>query len=729
MQTTKTDSHWQTLAVLAVMIALIILIYANALDAPFVFDDMPNIVDNPHLRLTAFTPERLTGAIKGPSGNRPFAFFSFALNYFFHGYTVNGYRLVNLIIHLITGMLVFLTARQTLYLTGTDNRFIPVFAAVLWLSSPIHTQSVTYIVQRMTAMATMFYLLAMFLYIKTRLVQRDFPEKKTIPILLFTGCAVAGILGLGSKEIAATLPLFLLLYEWFFFQNLNGQWMKQRLLWICIACVAIVAIAAIYLGTSPIEKILGMYDKQDFTMGQRLLTQPGVVLYYLSLLLFPHPGRLNLDYDFPVSTLVNHPLTTALTILAIAGLLMGAISLAKKHRLLSFAILWFLGTLVVESSFLGLALVFEHRIYLPSVFVLIALTAALLTPSHSRRVGIALLCTATVVSCFWTYQRNRIWTDSISLWKDCIAKAPDNGRPYNGLGGAFQEAGDYEKAQLNFEKAIHLNPDDYRVNNNLGALLLGTGKPMDAIPYFQKALTINPEYHEAYCNLGVALDRINQQEEAIRSFEKALAIYPDYAEAHNNLGSTLLNTGKPQAAIFHFKKAVRINPLYPEAYSNLGLALMNQKKVDQAIGYYQKSLKLSPESANTHFNLGSAYFMKGDIPKAIHHLEQSAAINPASILVLNNLSTLYTMDKQYDKAIAILDQIEAQLPANPTVHYNKACVYSLAGRKEAAVTSLENAIRLGYNKWHQIRTDSDLENIRDTAYYKKLEQAVLSSSP
>ncbi len=159
-------------------------------------------------------------------------------------------------------------------------------AALIFVSHPIQTQAVTYIVQRMTSLCTLFYLAALLLYI----YGRESASYRRRWILWTAGC-VAWLLALGSKEIAATLPLVVWLYEWYFFRDLDGRWARQHAKFGLLAIGLLGLVAWAYLGSSPLERLMAGYERRDFTPGQRLLTQPRVVMFYVSLLAFPLPCR------------------------------------------------------------------------------------------------------------------------------------------------------------------------------------------------------------------------------------------------------------------------------------------------------------------------------------------------------------------------------------------------------------------------------------------------------
>jgi hypothetical protein len=216
----------------------------------------------------------------------------------------------------------------------------------------------------------MFYILAMLLYVKGRLATGT--KNKWF---LYGGCLLSFILALGSKEIAATLPVFIFLYEWYFLQDLSStSSSSSRYQWfmLALALLTFTGLVFFFLGINPIKSLfINEISGREFTSWERLLTETRVVLMYISLIFFPNLSRLNLEYDFPISQSLTTPPVTMLAIVILAGMVLVAVLIAKKQRLYSFCIIWFLGNLVIESSFIPLELVFEHRTYLPSTFFLL----------------------------------------------------------------------------------------------------------------------------------------------------------------------------------------------------------------------------------------------------------------------------------------------------------------------------------------------------------------------
>ncbi len=593
----------------------VFLIYSNTLQGPFLFDDIPNIVDSPYTHLQALSLRGLEDAgFKSALHNRPVANISFALNYYVHQYDTTGYHVVNILIHIITGILLYVFIRNTLGIwrervSGAlvaepfHASHIAFFAVLIWLVHPIQTQAVSYIVQRMTSLASMFYLASFVLYVKGRLagVTRE-------KYLLYAGCVVSWFLALGSKEIAVTLPFFILLYEWYFFQDLSRVWLKRGLVFLLAALVVFVLLGLFYTRGTPLVQFLegGEHTGVYFTTFQRVLTEFRVAVLYISLLVFPYPGRLNLDYDFPISHSLVDPVTTIFSFGVIAALVVLAVYLARGHRVLSFCIVWFLGNLVIESSVLGLELVHEHRNYLPSMLVF--LLAVLLVYRHvyarQQLVAMGMLVVLVGVFSLWTYQRNYVWADDLVLWEDCVKKSPQKMRPHYNLGVALRKQGDVADALAEFQKAVDIDPKYVPAYNNLGATFLDLGNIDEAIKQLSKAIQIDPGFGEAYSNLGLSLARQGKEDEAMKYFLKAIQLSPNNAKANSLLALALVKKGNIDEAIEYYQRALVIDPGLVEAHYGLGVALAREGEIEGAIREFQETLRIDPGNVRAMKNLG-----------------------------------------------------------------------------------------------------------------------------
>ena len=518
--------------VISLLIFLGFLIYSNTKEAPFTLDDGHNIVNNHNIRIENLSLDELGKAgFKSPIPSRPVANISFAINHYLHEYNVKGFRFFNVLVHVLTGIFLYFFIRDTLHTPALKpkygkNEWLPVFAAILWMVHPIQTQSVTYIVQRMNCLSSMFYILAMWMYTLGR-IQKSRRKK----IVRYTGCLLSGIMSLGSKEIAATLPFFIFIYEWYFFQQLGKTWLNKQAFPFRLSMVFLAALTFSHLGSTPLEALLSSYETTDFSLGQRLMTQSRVIFFYLGLIFYPHPSRLNLDHHILLSSSLTDPMTTILSILGLIMIFAGAVFLAKRDSLLSFCLLWFLGNLVIESSIIALEIAFEHRVYLPSMMLILMTVVLVGRLVRQRKLRIFFLCSMVVISSLWTYQRNQVWQNEVSLWEDSAHKSPHKARPNNNLAVALVDKGEWAHASEHFKTALKAKPYSSTLHKNMGNLMMELNRPDAAVHHYKWASRIKPDNPELHFKLGGALMVQENYVHAMRSFSQALMIKPDYKQA------------------------------------------------------------------------------------------------------------------------------------------------------------------------------------------------------
>lgn len=720
------------LVVLAVA-ALVFVLYSQILHAPFQYDDIKNIRDNPKIRITELSPGALFDAgFYSLASNRPVANISFAVNYYFQGYHVEGYHAVNILIHLITGLFLFLLVRDTVMIikmrslshlvSDVVNPSVVAFSvALIWLVHPLNTQAVSYIVQRMTSMEAMFYILSMLSYVKGRVKQVG-----TFKWLMYGVSFFSGLLAMGSKEIAATLPFFILLYEWYFFHNMDTSWLKRHYP-VLLALVAVGTVLGLnFLGWSPTKIILTGYSTRDFTLEQRVLTELRVIVMYIGLILLPYHGSLNLDYDFPLSYSLINPPTTLISMLVIIGLIGFAVYIARKDRLISFAIVWFFGNLLIESSVIPLEIVYEHRTYLPSMFLIVLAVILVNHYLRSRLLKIIALCCVIAVFSHWTYQRNLVWQNEITLWQDCVKKSPNKSRTHNNYGLALLKYGKVDEAVMQCRQAVKLSPNIPLVYNSLGTALLQKGKIDEAIIQYQNAINQDPNYVEAIMNMasaydkkgnvqgamhyygiannkdpqnvkalngiGKALTSQKRYNEAINVFSQALAITPNSSEEYNNIGNVLLMQGKFEEARRQYRSAIQKKPDYAEAYLNLGISYVKQGRIHEGIRYLEKVVVISPDYERGHSTLASSYYKTFALDKAVQQFQEVLRINPKNLAAQKNLKGCIDLIVRLDSAIlGMKEQLEAD-PGNAELHYMLGELLQHRGDQEAALVEFNKSL-------------------------------------
>lgn len=664
--------------------------YSNTSGVPFQFDDFSNISDNP---VIADLDNFISGA-RGYHYNprRYIGYLTFALNYHFGGLNVSGYHVVNLAVHILNAMLVYflvILTFRTPYFSfqrsalsdqhsddssapvrtqadspkGTDppaagdsrftihppqrirpwrtiydsGSFIALLAALLFVSHPVQTQAVTYIVQRFTSLATLFYLLSVVMYIKGRLSAISgqpsaensrftiHGSQLTLSVICFLMSLFSALLAMKTKETAFTLPIIIILYEFTFFRSS----LKKKLLFLIPILLTLAIIPASIMHTDkPLGEILS--DLSEKTRVQTnisrldyLTTEMRVIVTYIRLIFLPI--NQNLDYDYPIyNSFLTPPVVMSFLFLsAIFGTagyllyisqragsdLLPANSATHDPRLtvhdsrftlyplIAFGILWFFITISVESSFIPIMdVIFEHRVYLPSAGAFIALAAAVFGMARkierSRMpVEIVFISLAVIIVTLSavTYARNSVWKDGATLWEDVIKKAPGNARAHN----------------------------------NLGFIYYGKGMLDRAMEQFTTALRLRPEYPDARVNLGIAYNAKGMSDQAIEQYMRVLSVNPNDADAHNNLGIAYVSKGMIDQGLTHYQIALKINPDYPEAYNNIGVVYGTKGMFDQAIAYFRHAVQLKPDYFEAHFNLALAFLKKNDAGNAeevYHHL-------------------------------------------------------------------------------------------------------------
>jgi tetratricopeptide (TPR) repeat protein len=689
------SSGYRRAALVTLAIAFVVgLLYSNTLGSPFVFDDSGNIVENRFIRMTQVGGSELYQAAFASRLDRPVAYLSFALNYYVGGYEVAGYHVVNIVIHGINGILVYLLAlfafRRHSGARELLAAWMALISALVFVAHPLQTQAVTYIVQRMTSLSVTFYLLALLLYIHGRLQAVRWRRWA-----FWGGGLVSWILALGSKEIAAVLPVAILLCEWAFFSGAGGGRTRRGIAYSAASVAILAVLVLVFIGENPVEKTLRTYVYRDFTMAERVLTEFRVVVLYLSLWLLPLPSRLNLLHPISLSRSLLEPVTTILSLLLVVGLVALALVFARKNRLASFCILWMLLHLMIESSVIGLELIFEHRMYLPSVGLAIVTSNLLFAgpaPERVRRIAVSLLVIGLLGIA--TYFRNEDWRDKVTLWSDVIAKNPESSRAHDKLGVALAAQGRLAEAIEHYREALRLDPGRPRIHNHLGLALHEQGRTDEAIPHFHAALRVDPTYAVAHNNLGNVFTNLEREEKALEHFSEAVRLDPDFVEAHYNLGIALARQGRTEDAARRFSEALRLWPDFAAAHNDLGLVLARQGRLDAAVREYAEALRFEPDYPEAHNNLGAVLAQQGRLDEAMRHYFAALRSEPTYAKAHNNLGIALEQQGRLDEAIRHYSAALESEPAYAKAHNNLGVALARQGRLEEAVGHFHEAVRI-----------------------------------
>ena len=600
-----------------------IIIYANSFYGEFQFDDGVHIVQqNKFNDLSLYSKFSSWTKVN----DRPLAYFTLALNKVINGSNVFGYHFFNLIVHLLTSILVYFFSLlllsqktvQTIKIIGKE-KLIALFVALIFLSHPIQTQAVTYIVQRMTSLSALFYLASAFFFVNGRLsqVKGELYIKFVLFYILTVFTAIASLL---SKQIAVTLPLTFLLIEFFFVWNGEGKRNNKFLL------SGIILMAVLFLGI-----IVGGFlpkETEEISRYEYFITQLRVIVKYVQLLILPISQ--NLDYDFVMSTSI-WGIDVLISAFVVISLLISIFTFYRKYPLIAFGLAWFFITLLVESSVIPIRdVIFEHRLYLPMFGFAIILIIALLEILNKiklQRLIVVLSAIITVYSCL-TIIRNTVWKTKLSLWYDVVQKSPAKARPHLNLGIAYFHLFKPIQAIEQFNLANKLEPDNSQIYYNRAEAYLVINRIEEAIRDLNQSILFNPEFAEAIDTRGNAKLRLKDFDQAITDFSLAIEMKPQLESAWFNRANAYLFKGEIQKALDDLDNAIVLNPDFAAAFNNRGQVMLNLGKYNEAIVDLNKAIDLEPRLTNAYNNRAKAFYAIRQFDFTIKDLTTSLQNNP-----------------------------------------------------------------------------------------------------
>lgn len=580
----------------------------------FIFDDNEYILGNPLIKDIQWSGSLAETRLVG--------YLSFALNYAIHGNIPFGFHLVNVIIHILNGLLVFMLVRHVMKpdfgRSPSDNgngTVIAFFTCLIFIVHPVETQAVSYITQRFTSLCAFFYLAAVVFYLKCRTGLERRAGRRNAAVL-YAGALLSTIFAMKTKENAATIPVILLLAEAFLFK---GSSLGRRRFVFLVPFAALLPVIPISLAgpewgvVSPgrgIDEIIRMdklYDLYERSAREYFLTQIRVIVTYLRLLFLPMNQVVIYQYE-PVRSLFEPRFILSALLLSVlaAGAFLSWRRAGRKppeeaseFRLVTAGIIWFFVTLSVESSFIPIKdLIFEHRIYLPSVGIFSACSVFLVRVMRGLRLRLpgtawtwAIAGLLLFLMGVLTLMRNEVWTDEMKFWDDAVRKSPDKPIGYNNRGTVYAKAGLYQEALRDFDNAISFFPSgiterlswenaDLTPSNMSktykarGDVFIALGDIDAAREDYRRAKDIMVLPFDIRKNLQYAdmLSKKGRLQEAVGEYDRIIEWVPDHTDALNDRGNALSRMGRYAEAISDFDKVITLNPDYYLAYHNRGIA-------------------------------------------------------------------------------------------------------------------------------------------------------------
>ena len=530
----------------------------------------------------------------------PLTNLSLALNYTFSGTDPFSYHLINLILHLINTLLVFL------FINSLTNNTISIASvtALFFGIHPMHVESVAWIVERKDLLFTCFYILGMILHIRYR------KQPSTFYYLLVFA---VGILSLLSKPAAVTLPIALLLIDFFYDGRFHRNVILRQIpLLIASCCIGFITIS--------IQSDDAIGDLNQYTLIEKIsFASYGIAFYFVKAFI---PFHFSVMHPYPINGdgwIIKSILAFCFNIV-----LFGYIIWKKRtNNYFMFGASFFILNLLLVLQFfsVGRAIVAERYSYLPYIglfFIVGYLWDQFLISKANYSILSKVYLIGFALYCLWaTWNRSNIWKSSETLWSDVIQKYPDDWYAYIGRGNHYRDNELSELAINDYNKAIKIKPDQFKNYFNRGDLYRKINKLDLAIADYSYAISLQPNYAEAYVNRGQYLTEKGNLDAALADLNYAIQLDPTQAIAFCNRGNIFLAANKVNEALSDYNRAIALDSNFYEAWYNRGNLWLNNKQYDKAISDFLKAIAIDNSQLNAYNNLGNAYYQKGDLKSAL----------------------------------------------------------------------------------------------------------------
>jgi len=549
-----------------------IALYLDTLRNGFVYDDIPQVVQNPWIRnfhsiTVIFTSGAWGFAGEGSNYYRPLMHIIYMLTYALFGLNPLGFHVINIVIHAGVSLLVFVLASRFLAGVQLTHRLpalsAPVSAGLLFAAHPIHTEAVSWVSGIPDLSFTFFCLASLLLYMKlpANRIPSLHPHYPLSVFLFFLATL--------CKETALVFPFLVIAYDHFVRRDRRTLWNQAaRYLPFFSATAVYFLLRAQALGSfAPVKRHAELSAYQYVISALPLLRD-----YALKLIL---PLNLRVFYTFhPASSLLKAPAFSALIFVMIVAVSLFMVHRANKKAFFFSMMILFPLLPVLYIPALGENPFSERYLYLPSAGFILLLSLAVQYPQKAWRKGFLSLpvavCLLIALYSAGVVARNPVWRNDRTLWEDAVIKSPDAAIAHYNFGQVLYREGELDGAVRQYRAALQLQPSP-----------------------------------KVYNDLAVAYNDLGMPDRAIELLQVAVQMNPDFADAHNNLGVAYIAKGLYRMAIYHLNKAVSLDPSFSGAYSNLGLSYEWLGMRDDAIINYKKALQLDANNMTARNRLST----------------------------------------------------------------------------------------------------------------------------
>lgn len=625
MQSTQSSPFFPTFREAAftaiAFFAVTFAVYGPSLGSSFVALDDPFLIYN-NLAIRAINPTTLKHIFTtyDPELYIPFTFLSFQINYLIGGLSPFSYHLINLILHTLNALMV-----TWLFLLLTKNKPVSILGGLLFALHPLNTEVVLWATARKESLSAFFFLISLLSYLYYMQGSRK----------AYTLSIVAFLFALLSKVTVFTLPLILLLTDWFQRRSLNRKALLDKIPYFFLSTLFVL------VGIIPKTSIL-----TSTTFSEKILMAGKSTMFYLWKFILP----LHLSILYPN----QHPITLSsfefpLAVAALAVIVACVLLSVRRTKTLAYGFGFFFilisPTLVhfnrnagIQSgSGTGIQFASDHYAYLP-IIGLLFLTATFFLwlwnlPSRTRDSNnmhrILIACTTMIVGVFavLSFHQSTFWRNSETLFSHTLSIYPYSTASRVNLSVIYRLTGRFDEERKVLEDGLLFGPNA-KLEVGLAAIDVRSGDLASAEARYQNALRIDPKNSEAFFGIGVMRSKEGKIAEALENYNRALAIDPQYVAVYNNIGSLLLDEGKEVEAEKNFRTAVTINPSFQEGFQNLGSLYAGQKKFKEAEDAFLQALSIDRSSVEIRLKLVPIELELGKNTQAFNFVKEIIKIDP-----------------------------------------------------------------------------------------------------
>jgi len=523
------------------------------------WDDQLYITNNPHIRSLSFSSIKAFFGTYEMGNYHPLTMFTLALNYHFSGLDPWSYHTTNFILHLANTLLVFVFIRK---LCGDIK--VSAIVSLLFAIHPMHVESVAWVSERKDVLYTFFYLGALCIYM-------DFLKTQKAKTLLLV--FLLYVLSLFSKGVAVTLPLVLLLLDYYSGRKIDRKALLEKLPFFLLSIVF--GVVAIYAQASTDALTV----KTGFTFFERILFSSYGILAYLSKLLLPF--NLACFYDYPVKINGSYPFLFYISPVIVLGIAYMVYKLFRRNKDIVFASLFFISTifLVLQILPVGKALYADRYTYVAYIgfFFLIAKGVVYVLDAEkfvkSRTLLVVIFCSVGLIFMYQSNKQCRAWKNNTTLWTNALHNAP-SAMSYYSIGEIYMEEHD----------------------------------TANAIAYFDTSIDMRHAYIDPYINRSHLFEKKGLIDKALADCDTMISISPNNSLAYGTKASCLIDKRDYNDALIFTDKAIQKNPVNVLAYVNKGLALYYLTRYDEAINAFSTAIAIDPTQQDAFFNRSGCYY-------------------------------------------------------------------------------------------------------------------------